>query len=117
MVGKGGSLSLESFASSLPSIDIFSPRPRTSTASKRKASEMRRATPVPSSSTEIPKILKDLAKEYQEIPSISSPTLPPKISRVVTVPMLKARLGTLPMGNLGDQKKVVPSLPTQPHHR
>ena len=98
--GKGGA-EMDSFASSISSLDIFSPRPRTYTAFKRKA------TPVPSSSLEIPKVLKDLATEYKEIPSISGPTLPPKIARVVTVPMLKARLGTLPMGNLSNQKKAI----------
>ena len=99
-MGKGG-IEMDSFASSLPSMDIFSPRPRTYSTFKRKA------TPVPSSSLEIPKILKDLAKEYEEMPSISVPTLPPKIARVVTVRMLKAHLGTLPMGNLSNQKKAV----------
>ena len=99
-MGKGG-IEIDSFASSISSMDIFSPQPRTYSAFKRKA------TPVPSSSLEIPKILKDLATEYEEMPSISGPTLPPKIARVVTVPMLKARLGTLPMGNLSNQKKAV----------
>ena len=85
-MGKGG-IEMDSFASSISSMDIFSPRPHTYSAFKRKT------TPVPSSSLEIPKVLKDLATEYKEMPSISGPTLPPKIARVVTVPTLKARLG------------------------
>ena len=107
--GAKGGISMSSMASQLPSIDIFSPRPRTSKAVKRKCLDLPKPIPlpVPGPSTEVPKILKDLAQKSRELPSISGPTLPAKIKRTVTVPMLKAKLGTLPIGNLEKQKKAI----------
>ena len=107
--GDKGGISMSSMASHLPSIDIFSPRPRTSRAVKRKLLDLPKPIPLPAPgpSTEVPKILKDLAQKSREFPSISGPTLPAKIKWTVTVPMLKAKLGTLPMGNLEKQKKAI----------
>ena len=79
--GDKGGISMSSMASHLPSIDIFSPQPRTSRAVKRKFLDLPKPIPLPAPgpSTEVPKILKDLAQKSRELPSISGPTLPAKI--------------------------------------
>ena len=56
--GDKGGISMSSMASHLPSVDIFSPRPRTSRAVKRKFLDLPKPIPLPAPgpSTEVPKM-------------------------------------------------------------
>ena len=108
--GDKGGISMSSMDSHLPSVDIFSRRPRTSRPVKRKCLDLPKPIPLPAPgpSTEVPKILKGFGTEIKRISlHLWSYSSCKNQARTVTVPMLKAKLGTLPMGNLEKQKKAI----------